>query len=96
MTWASKAALCPAATSAATWPLVDRPGGQHGVADDVADGEDVRHVAAHLGVHGMKPRSVTATPALSAAIFLPLGLRRRLEDHVVAHGFGIRAPRPRT
>src|SRR3990167_4091444 len=28
----------------------------------------------------MKPRSVTATPALSAAIFLPLGVRRS-EEH---------------
>ena len=55
--------------------LVRRLVRQHRLADDVADGEDVRHVGAHLLVDGMKPRSSTATPAFSAAMSLPFGLR---------------------
>jgi hypothetical protein len=55
--------------------LVHRLVRQHRLADDVADGEDVRHIGAHLHVDRMKPRSETTTPALSAPIFLPLGER---------------------
>jgi len=31
---------------------------QHGLAHDVADGEDVRHVGAHLDVHGLQHQVV--------------------------------------
>jgi hypothetical protein len=48
---------------------------QHRLADDVADGKDVRHVGAHLFVDGMKPRWSTVMPAFSADRRLPLGVR---------------------
>jgi len=47
---------------------------QHGLAHDFVNGEDVRQLVRLWISTLMKPRSVTATPALSAAIFLPLGL----------------------
>jgi hypothetical protein len=48
---------------------------QHGLAHDVADGEDVGTLVRIWMSTSMKPRSVTATPAFSALIFLPLGVR---------------------
>lgn len=45
------------------------------VADDIADGEDVGHVGAHLDVDADESTDSHCDPALSAAIFLPLGVR---------------------
>ncbi len=50
MTCASKAALWPGGDFGRHVRLMHRLVGQHRVADDVADGEDVRHVGAHLGI----------------------------------------------
>ena len=55
--------------------LVHRLVRQHGLADDVADGEDVRHVGAHLDVDVDEAAVGDGHAALSAAIFLPLGVR---------------------
>ena len=69
--------------------------GQHRVADDVADGEDVRHIGAHLGIDRDEAAVGDATPALSAAIFLPFGGRPaacRIMSYLT--GSGRRAPSP--
>ena len=56
--------------------LVDALVGQHRLSDDVADGVNVRDVGPELFVDlGTNPRSVTSTPACSASISLPLGVR---------------------
>ena len=69
MALASKADLCPARDLGRDLALVRRLVRQHRLADDVADGEDVVDVGAHLaGRAAMKPRSSTATPAASAPI----------------------------
>jgi hypothetical protein len=48
---------------------------QHRLADDVADGEDVRHVGAHLHVHRDEAALADGDAGLVGAIFLPLGTR---------------------
>jgi hypothetical protein len=49
--------------------------GQHRVADDVADGEDVRHVGAHLGIDRDEAAVGDDDARLVGAIFLPFGAR---------------------
>ena len=49
--------------------FVNRLARQHGLAQDVANRKYVQYLGAHLGVDVDEARSVTATPALSAAIF---------------------------
>ena len=74
----------PAATSAATCAFMHRLVRQHRLADDVADGEDVRHVGAHLRVDGDEAAVGDGHAGLVGGDLL--AVRRAaggLQDHVV-------------
>jgi hypothetical protein len=65
--------------------------GQHGLADDVADGEDVRHVGAHLGIDRDEAAVGDDHAGLVGADLLAVGRAARgLQDHVVLDRLGAR------
>ena len=87
---ASKAALWPAATSPRRAPHAP-PCAPASAADDVADGEDVRHVGAHLRIDVDETAVGDDDAGLLGADLL--AVRRAaggLQDHVVTHGLGRR------
>ena len=62
---------------------------QHRVADHVADGEDVRRAGAHLRIDGDETAVADGDAGLLGGDLLAVGRATgRLQDHVVAHGFG--------
>jgi hypothetical protein len=62
--------------------------GEHGLADDVADGEDVGHVGAHLGIDGDEAAVAHDHAGLVGADLLAVGRAARgLQDHVVLDRF---------
>jgi hypothetical protein len=66
--------------------------GQHGLADHVADGEDVGTLVRIWASTGMKPRSVTITPAFGADLLAVGRAARGLQDHVVLDRLGAPSP----
>ena len=61
--------------------------GEHGLADDVADRKDVRHVGAHLRIHRDEAALADDHARLLGADLPAVGrTARRLQDEVVAHG----------
>ena len=85
---ASKKLFCPAAVSAATLPSCDRLVGEHRLADDVADGEDVRHVGAHLLVHRDEAALVHLHAGILRADQAPVRLAPDGDQHAVEHVAG--------
>ena len=75
ITRATHSFFSPAATSATELALVRGLVRQHRLADQVADGEDVRHVAAHLRIDVDEAAFATRTPAFSASSLPPFGAR---------------------
>ena len=62
---------------------------QHRLADQIADGEDMRHVGAHLLVHRDETPIGDHNAGFLRADFLAIGrAARRLQDHVVQLRFG--------
>ena len=64
---------------------------QHRVADDVADGKDVRHVGTHLFIDRNEAALIHRDTGIFRTDLLAIRTTaRRLQDQVVTHGFGRR------
>jgi hypothetical protein len=71
--------------------LVHRLVRQHRLADDVADGEDVRHVGAHLHVHRDEAALVDRHAGLVGADLLAVGRAAHGLQHQVVEAFALGA-----
>jgi hypothetical protein len=67
---------------------------QHGLADDVADGKDVRHVGAHLHVHRDEAAVGHGHAGLVGADLLAVGAAAHGLQHQVVQAFALVPSRP--